>query len=165
MSLAVEGTPLGPMGMSQALLIFFETMQSVAKVRAEQSGLLWVSASIDNFTQAFGEMDTETLGLDDYMFEAEDPVSAAAMHMLEMEMYYIAYAHREYLSERTRDSLQAVAENFSDVGFANPLSDKSMEDIETVKGSIEKLLDKLPGWAKKMMEVLMEALKLTRGAF
>lgn len=45
----------------------------------------------------------------------------------------------------------------------NVFSDEAVDDIETVKGSIGWLLDRLPKWAQRIVEVLLEALKLTKG--
>ena len=45
----------------------------------------------------------------------------------------------------------------------NVFSDTAVNEIETVKGSISWLLEKLPKWAQRIVEALMEALKLTRG--
>jgi len=45
----------------------------------------------------------------------------------------------------------------------NVFSNEAVDDIETVKGSIGWLLEKLPKWAQRIVEVLLEALKLTKG--
>lgn len=45
----------------------------------------------------------------------------------------------------------------------NAFSDEAIQDIETVTGSIGRLLAKLPKWAQRIVEAILEALKLTRG--
>lgn len=43
------------------------------------------------------------------------------------------------------------------------ISKADVDRIDVVKGSIEKVFDKLPAWLKRIMDVAMELLRLSRG--
>ena len=50
-----------------------------------------------------------------------------------------------------------------DEEVGNVFSDQALGEIETVKDSLSWLLEKMPKWAQRIVEALLEALKLTRG--
>lgn len=84
-----------------------------------------------------------------------------ALSILTEEMEYFAWRYRA-VDESLRIELEGSEDRWGD-GEGDPLSDSAIDDAETIIGSVEKLLDKLPGPLKKLVHVLLEALKLTRG--
>ena len=79
------------------------------------------------------------------------------------EMLYVAFRYRRLLPEESRKVVASVEERFAGVQEGDPTAPGAVDDIETVKGSIERQIKKLPKWLQRVLEVLMELLKLTKG--
>jgi len=95
--------------------------------------------------------------------DLDDEDDAFAAWAILMEMNYVSYRYRSAVSADFRAVNVEEFERYFAGEDGDPLSKQALDDIKTVKGSIEKILDKLPKPLKKIMEAIMEALQLTRG--
>lgn len=126
---------------------FGELSQHVAKLLAEASHSDALSSSV-------AEM-------------AEDEHEKISLGILYEELLFISWRYRrtfELAGMQTPDVITAMSPppQYPDEE-GHPDDPDVISDIETVKGSIQSLLDKLPRWMQKAIEVILEALKLTRG--
>ncbi|QIG80535.1 hypothetical protein [Stakelama tenebrarum] len=157
-----------PADMGQALGLFAETLVKLAIARnelglrqrwlAEGMNTLWADAE-----PRLGELQYSDWR--EYIVHDEpydDPASMAAFAFLNSELLFIAFRHRELLSEASRATLEEMDAIF----VSEPvdlLSERVVEDCETVYGSVEKLLQRLPKWLRRVADIALEALKLSRG--
>jgi hypothetical protein len=94
--------------------------------------------------------------------EDDDPATQAAFAMLENEMLYLASSLYDHVSDLSQNTLGPVQDRFT--GYViDPLDDSFVNGADVVTGSVKALFDKLPKWLQRILEVLMEALKLTKG--
>ena len=143
-----------------ALLVFLETMAVVAQARARATNMDWLNDAIQDLWRGTQEMQNDIPeSFDD---DWDDPASRAAARVLGLELMYIGYRHRDLLSEDTRAVVDEFADIFPTIEIADPLTDEAVEALEVGKGSIEKLIKKMPKWLQRVMEVLMEAIKILR---
>jgi hypothetical protein len=143
-----------------AFIAFVLAASSVAILRARRFGpmrLAYISRQLaDEFAGSFTANDAgqAMAGLEN---------SKRVLGALFEEFVYIACKYRTCASEAGLNLvIPGNIANFADER-GDALSDEAVDDIETVKGSIAWLLEKLPKWAQRIVEVLLEALKLTKG--
>jgi len=89
--------------------------------------------------------------------------SKSSLGALYEELIYIAWRYNCYAADAgvVLSIPSGEAEFGEEVG--DMFNDQTIKDIGTVKGSIGTLMSKLPKWAQKILEAILEALKLTRG--
>jgi len=81
------------------------------------------------------------------------------------ELQYISWKYRGVFADVDMEIPEAIydmGEFFPDE-IGEPLDSSTIKDIKNVVGSVNKLLDKLPNWIRKAVDVILEALQLTRG--
>jgi hypothetical protein len=92
----------------------------------------------------------------------ESPVERPLLGNLTHEMWFYVWAYRD-----AHESLPPLVPDYYQVPMRDvrrdPQDEAALDDAETVIGSIEKLIDKLPGPLKRFLHALLEVLKLTRG--
>lgn len=93
----------------------------------------------------------------------EDDHSRNALGTLFEEFIYVACRYRQSARDAGIELVIPGEITLFDGELGNAFSKDAVEEIETVKSSISRLLEKLPKWAQRIIEALMEALKLTRG--
>lgn len=98
---------------------------------------------------------------------AEDEREKVSLGILYEELLFVSWRYRrtfELAGMQTPDVIIVMSPppQFPDEE-GHPDDPDVIDDIETVRGSIQSLLDKLPRWMQKAIEVILEALKLTRG--
>ncbi|WP_324750072.1 hypothetical protein SH591_00560 [Sphingomonas sp. LY54] len=155
-------TPVAPAApqLNVALLVFLETMAVVARARARATNMDWLNEAVEGVWRGTQEMQNDIpQSFDD---DWGDVASRAAARVLGLELMYIGYRHRDLLSEENRAVVEEFADYFPTVEIADPLSDDAVDVLEVGKGSIEKLINNMPRWLQRVMEVLMEALKILR---
>jgi len=82
------------------------------------------------------------------------------------EMQYISWKYQgvfEHVGMDIPEAIYDMGELFPDE-IGEPLDASTIKDIKNVVGSVNKLLDRLPNWMRKGVDVILEALQLTRGA-
>jgi len=158
-----QATPT-PAQLTSALADFARTVEAVALARAQEYGPAWVLEA-GAFTNVAVEDARQIVNDETILQNLQDEIdeSPAACGILWVELFAVNYRPRE-LSGIEID-IDGAPIPVAVVEMADPdhLSEQSVKDLETVKGSIEKILSKLPAWLRKLMEALMEILKLTRG--
>lgn len=90
-------------------------------------------------------------------------ISLSALGTLYEEMIYIASKYQRFAADAGIEYVIPGGANYFDEEVGNMFDDDAVKDIGTVKGSIDKLMSKLPKWAQRILEAIMEALKLTKG--
>ena len=108
---------------------------------------------------------SERISVDDaeaIMSDFED-LSLPALGALYEEMIYIANKYKRFATDAGIEYVIPNGANHFGEEVGDMFDDEAIKDIGTVKGSIDKLMGKLPKWAQKILEAIMEALKLTRG--
>lgn len=146
---------------------FFLTVAAIATYRGRNYGperlgelsehaarLLVQAAHSDDLLSSVAEM-------------AEDEHEKVSLGILYEELLFVAWRYRRTFELVGMAAPDAIAVTSPPSQFPNeeghPDDPDVIDDIETVKGSIQSLLDKLPRWVRKAIEVILEALKLTRG--
>lgn len=98
---------------------------------------------------------------------AEDPHEKIVLGILFEELLFVSWKYQkafELAGIETPEMIFSLeAPQFSNES-GHPDDPDTLENIETVKGSIQPLLDKLHPWIRKGIEAIMEVLKLTRGS-
>lgn len=155
-------TPVAPAApqLNVGLLVFLETMTVVAQARARAARMDWLNDAVEGVWRGTQEMQNDIPGTFDG--DWDDVASRAAARVLGLELMYIGYRHRDLLSEEHRAVVEEFADIFPTVEIADPLTDEAVDVLEVGKGSIEKLIRKMPKWLQRVMEVLMEAIKILR---
>lgn len=146
---------------NKAFELFVRVMAAVAARRGEAGfvprlGLLAVGASTAVREQITWDDARAVLGE-----SLAYPAERISVQLLVEEMEYYAWRYRAALPEVQQEIKAGVALWGNGVG--DVLSPAAVDNAETIVGSVEKILDKLPGPLKKALHGLLEALKLTRG--
>jgi hypothetical protein len=89
--------------------------------------------------------------------------SLSALGTLYEEMIYIATKYHRFAEAAGIEYVIPEGGNHFFEESGEFFDGDAIGDIGTVKGSIDKLMAKLPKWAQKILEAIMEALKLTKG--
>ena len=147
---------------ASALRAFLDTLIAVAAWRGEDFRQVWVVESAKAIRSAM-EQGPIWATMEDLIPDEDDLLSKVAFDVLETEMLYVAFRYRRLLPEESRKVVASVEERFAGVQDGDPTAPDAVDDIETVKGSIERQIKKLPKWLQRVLEVLMELLKLTKG--
>ncbi len=144
-----------------AIVAFVLAVSSVAFHRGREFGPRRMAYIAKHLAAEFAERFTVKDADQAMAGLAED--SSRALGALFEEFVYIACKYRK--SAKDAGITLTIPGNTSvfDGEEGNVFSDEAIDDIETVKGSVSWLLEKLPKWAQRIVEVLLEALKLTRG--
>jgi len=146
---------------------FFLTIAAIATYRGRNYGperfgelsqhasrLLVEAAHSDGLLSSVAEM-------------AEDEHEKVSLGILYEELVFISWRYRRTFELGGMQTPDVIVVMSPPTQFPNedghPDDPDVIDDIETVKGSIQSLLDKLPRWMQKTIEVILEALKLTRG--
>lgn len=146
---------------------FFWTVSAIATFRAKKYG----PERFGKLSQHAARLLDEAGHSDDLLSSvaemAEDEHEKVSLGILYEELLFVAWRYRgafELAGVQTPDVIILMS---PPPQFANeeghPDDPDAVDDIETIKGSIQKLLDKLPRWMQKAIDVILEALKLTRG--
>lgn len=147
---------------------FFRTLAAVIACRAHQYGPrrfgLLAFDAVDGICTASDDDEVQ----DNIRAMLEDEREAVALGILFEELQHFTLRYRnayEQLGGVEMPSEVATMEAVDGLGevFGDPLGGDVIEDAGIITGSIPKLLDKLPGPLKKLMDVLLEILKLARG--
>ena len=158
-----------PKQFGEAWGAFFATVSAIAQYRANGKGA----------EKRFGEL---AIHAADLLEQAKDDAAFMAMvsemigHQYEKISLGILYEELLYISYKYKAAFQAaemmepeVIRLLEQSHYFNSQPGEldgsdAIDDIEVVKGSIQNILDKLPGWLRNLIEAIMEALKLTRGS-
>jgi hypothetical protein len=144
----------------RGMVAFVLTVGAIAYVRAREFGprrMGYVARQLAlEFQERFTEEHAQAVVAD---FE-DAPTALGALFE---ELVYIACKYREHASNAGLDIVVVGNQDDFATESGNAFSQDVIEEIDIVKGSIAKLLEKLPRWAQRIIEALMEALKLTRG--
>jgi len=144
-----------------ALIAFVLVASSVAFHRGRESGPRRMAYIAKHLANEFKERLTTK--------DAEEAIGSVAndsrrtLGALFEELIYIACKYNKSAREAGIELTIPGNTTVFDGEIGNVFSDEAIDDIETVKGSISWLLEKLPKWAQRIIEVLLEALKLTKG--
>ncbi len=158
-----------PEQFGEAWVAFFSTVSAIAQYRANKSGS----------EERFGELAIHASNLlekarDDKEFTVmvqrmtDDKYEKITLGILYEELLYISCKYKgvfEMAQIKTPEVVQQLEEpmHFNCADDVVPDDTHTFNDIKVVTGSIPKLLDKLPNWLRKAIDVIMEALQLTRG--
>ena len=144
-----------------AIIAFVLAVSVVAFHRGREFGpkrFSFVSRQLGReFSERISITDAEAVMAD---FEGD---SLSALGALYEEMVYIATKYHRFAADAGIEYAIPGGANYFEEEVGNMFDDEAIKDIGTVKGSIDKLMSKLPKWAQKIIEAIMEALKLTRG--
>ncbi len=144
-----------------AFIAFMLTVSSVAFHRGRKFGpkrMAYIARHLANeFSEKFSDEDAKQVIAD----HAEH--SRKSLGALFEEFIYIAYKYRKSAMDAGIEVVIPGNTRVFTGERGRVFSDEAIDEIETVKGSIGWLLEKLPKWAQRIVEALMEALKLTRG--
>ena len=146
----------------QAMISFVTTTAGVAYVRSKKFGpqhfsLLSRSLS-ESFIENFSKKDAKNL-ISDF-----DEKSQPALTAIYEELIYVSKRYEKYGKKLNSNMYIPDQSNKYKGNDGDPFSEDAVKEIVVVKGSIDFILDKLPKWAKKILEAIMEVLKISRGA-
>lgn len=146
---------------------FFLTVSAIATYRAERYGPRRFGELSDHAARQLVEAaDSDDL-LSSVADMAGDEHEKVSLGILFEELIFVSWRYRRTFELAGMETPEAVAVMSPPPHFrdeeGHPDDPDVIDDIETVKNSIQSLLDKLPRWMQKAIEVILEALKLTRG--
>ena len=145
----------------ESLIAFYIASSSVAFVRNAHikiESFKNLSLNLgETFRNNFKDSHAEEILGDFYDF------SAIALTTIYEEMLYVSKRYESCIRDAFPDFILPVAANKYS-GGGDPLSEESVKEIDVVKGSVAFILEKLPRWAQKILEAIMEMLKISRGA-
>ena len=144
-----------------ALVAFVLAVSSVAFHRGREFGpvrMAYVARQLaDEFAARFMAGDAMAVMAD---FSGDSQTALGALHE---ELVYIACRYRNSARDAGIELVIPGNTQVFDEEVGNVFSDQALGEIETVKDSLSWLLEKMPKWAQRIVEALLEALKLTRG--
>lgn len=111
----------------------------------------------DEFSERFTLQDAEVI-ISEFR---EDSMSS--LGTLYEELIYIAWRYDHYAADAGVMLSIPSGEAVFGEEVGDMFDEQTVKDIGIVKGSITTLMSKLPKLARKILEALLEALKLTRG--
>lgn len=144
---------------------FYLVVAAIAEYRANNLG-----------TRRFGELATQASGVlgnaafsDEMTKQVEDMADnereQVALGVLFEEMQYVSWKYKsvfEFLGREIPEPIYSMGERFQGVE-GDPGHSSAVDDVANVLDSVGKLLDKLPNWVRKIVDVILEALRFTRG--
>ncbi|RZU98548.1 hypothetical protein [Spiribacter vilamensis] len=144
-----------------AFIAFMLTVSSVAFHRGCEFGPMRMAYIAQYLAHEF----KDRFSVEDAAIVMEDigADSELALGALFEEFVYIACKYKNSADMANIDITIPGNTSDFDEETGNAFSDEAIQDIETVNGSIGRLLAKLPKWAQRIVEAILEALKLTRG--
>jgi hypothetical protein len=143
-----------------ALIAFMLTAGSIAYHRGREFGPKRFSYIATNLANEFSERFTIN---DAEIVIADFADSKRSLGTLFEELIYVAFKYRKSAEDA---GITVVIPGDTTVfprEMGNVMSKEAVGDVEIVKDSLKFLLEKLPKWAQRIIEALMEALKITRG--
>ncbi len=146
-----------------ALVDFFRTVAAVTDVRSQAVGPRWVF-ELGAAEEIAAEISRRAATGELYdLVERDLEDNAVAYQILFHGLLYAQHKFRDLapFGFLLPDGLSSSDWFGDDRG--EPLDEKDVKELDVIKGSIEKVFERLPGWLKKLMEVAMELLKITRG--
>lgn len=147
------------------LNLFLSAMASVATRRAGEAGPAWITHMAPRYLNALHEyLDGQALEVALQDFDERD---AAALTGLQVEMVYYARCYAPDLFATLNESdLQEIQPVSSIVGSPPPMDPfvrAAVDDADTIRGSLDFLLDKLPWWLRRVVDVILQAIKMAHG--
>lgn len=146
----------------QALTAFITTAAGVAYVRSETYGPRRFALLSQSLAKSFAEQFTDD---DANMLISDfDEPSKPALAAIYEELIYISKRYEAFgkILEPNLVIPGPNSEYEDDKG--DPFSQDAVNEIDVVKGSVDFILEKLPKWARRILEAIMEVLKISRGA-
>jgi len=146
----------------QALLSFFTISAGITCIRAHEYGPKRFSIISKDLANAFANQ--LTINEVAEVVSDFDDKSAIVLATIYEELAYISKRY-ESCGRLLNDKMviPALAAEY-DVPEGDPLDGDSVKEIDIIKGSLTFVLEKLPKWVQKILDVLMELLKISRGA-
>jgi len=144
-----------------ALIAFVLAVSVVAFHRGREFGPKRFSFVARHLADEFRER--FTLGDAEAIISEFREDSMSSLGALYEELIYIAWSYNRYAADAGVELSIPSGEAVFGEEVGDMFDDQTVKDIGTVKGSIGALMSKLPKWAQKILEALLEALKLTRG--
>lgn len=145
-----------------AFIAFMLAVSSVAFRRGSKFGPKRMAYIARHLANEFSEKFTVTVAeqvMADFAEDSRKPLGA-----LFEEFIYIACRYNDSAKDTGIKLVIPGNKLLFETERGDVFSDDALDEIETVKDSIKWLLEKLPKWAQRIVEALMEALKLTRGS-
>lgn len=146
---------------------FFVTVAAIAACRSREYGPARFDMLAYTAASTIGRAAEHPNALSDVAAMLEDEHEKVALGILFEELLYIIARYRIAFElsgmsvPEEIETLEIPEEYIDEEG--DPFSKEAVDDVSTVVGSIPKLMSKLPGWLRKAIDVILEALKLTRG--
>ncbi|MBW7933806.1 MAG: hypothetical protein H3C62_09395 [Gemmatimonadaceae bacterium] len=148
-------------GLTAPFDVFVQSLAAVARTRAgEDAGAIgeWLDRLLPQTRELVRSPDMARVVAD----LAADATERMLLVQLQEEMWFYVWMYRS----AAPDLQQYVPERLQ-VRFGNSMRDaadeEAIDNAETVIGSINKFIDKLPGPLKKFLHAILEVMKLTRG--
>ena len=146
---------------------FFATISAIITYRTIHAGPRRFGELSEHAARLLSEA-AESEGMQSQLAEMlGDEHERVPLGILYEEMIYITYKYRtafELANVEMPEIIETLrgVEQFSDVQ-GDPGAHDAVDEAEIVAGSIQPLLDKLPKWIRKAIDVILEVLKLTKG--
>ena len=100
------------------------------------------------------------------LFDTDDLLSALPLAVFEREMLWFIDTYTRIPDDEFESAFADLADpQTQERPNGNPYAESAVEAAETVKDSLEALIDKLPKWLKKIIDVAMEVAKLAKLGF
>ncbi len=163
MNTTVEKTMAAPnvSQLREALLSFYTVSAGVAHARAREYGPERFSLISRNLSQSFA--DNLTIQEVEKAIEDFDEKSNMALATIYEELAYITKRYESYGRSLNEEMIMPELAAEYDVEQGSAFDDDTVKEIDVVKGSLNFVLKKLPKSAQRMLDVLMEILKIARG--
>lgn len=145
----------------QILLVFVWTTACLVSLRSREFGPQRMATVAQALAREFDEQFHE--GLVHEVLGEPLEISRVAMGALFEEMVYIACKYERARRDMGVElSIPGNTQDYQDVR-GSAFTKDAVDDIETVKGSIDWFLKKLPKPLRDVLDALLEALKLAHG--
>lgn len=164
MNTTIEEALLLPNGfeLHQAFISFFTVSAGVAYYRANEYGPDRFALIAKTLAQTFSvQLTSEEIEQTIIDFDEKSNISLAVIYE---ELAYISKRYEQYGRMIDEEMIMpSMADNY-DGEQVNTLNSDNVKELDVVKGSLTFVFDKLPKWVQRILDVLMEVLKITRGA-
>lgn len=144
--------------LQSALIRFGFTVAGVTAARAAEQE--WVSRLAGRLAETIGTQLTES-DCETAMKEFQGP-SAIALIGLFIEIGFVNLLYRDAVTSPSAPPIDEAITRSLAVEPGDLQAQTAIDDIEIVHGSIEKLLNNLPRWLSRILDVALEVLKLAR---
>lgn len=148
-----------------SLVCFGQTVGALASYRAQQMNEQWIQASSLMLASEIGQRLTPE-DCEQVVAEFEEEGSGSALAVLFLEISYINLLFRDLASDQWIDLPEVDPAAIDMIGTVSgdPMNWVDVGKAEAVYDSIAHLMSRLPAWLRKTLEVLLEVLKILRGA-